>query len=541
MIGNMQGNGLMDRQRRIFLVAVFIIFTAAILLDRLVFGRFIFEIKNTSGWDSYRWYNFEYQLQKIEKGAPADDTRKLLLVIGSSIAQYSVQKDMLERDLYKLSGESYRVEILSHAAMLPTDMKHYAGRIRAVHPDRILYLTNPADIDLERFIPPWEFGENYQVNSHRDYLEIRYPMKIFYPGRHALETLDMRSFENTLALLGRSLFYSIRFRKDWFEPVKFSLLPPDQPRKSYLYYQGIPLKEGIFREGLTGKCFSFDLGRDTLYAEFRKKLMNQHFRVRFYARKKSDRILPGRYETDISYKYKSACRIDPEYRFLFDFKPDRDGWKNIPLKKIGDDEEYFAVLSHVEEISGETVQGGLASFRGKGLRLPGNFGLKKNVENDIFFRRRGLEDVRISSLNDDEYIDDFYRRIQPQDWRKPENSAMHQLNTLRLGKFYTDWIEFEEIYQLKELGVFLQILEDVPVIIVNNPENPITADEYMGNSWYRGYLKYYKTLQSRYKNVHFYDISREKKLQHFIDSHHLTYDGMVELSPEYARIILDTF
>ena len=72
---------------------------------------------------------------------------------------------------------------------------------------------------------------------------------------------------------------------------------------------------------------------------------------------------------------------------------------------------------------------------------------------------------------------------------------------------------------------------------MNNPENPLELSLYKDSEWYKDYLEFYQELASKY-GVKFYNKNNTiPEVQDFIDSHHLTYRGSLQMSPVYAEII----
>lgn len=91
------------------------------------------------------------------------------------MAQYSYGKDALE----KLLGSDFRVDLLSHAAMMPTDLLHYKRRILAMRPAVIVYPVNTVDFDIERLTPPWEAGPLRSRIMEESYLSLRLPARMY--------------------------------------------------------------------------------------------------------------------------------------------------------------------------------------------------------------------------------------------------------------------------------------------------------------------------------------------------------------------------
>ncbi|MBI3395931.1 MAG: hypothetical protein HY042_08860 [Spirochaetia bacterium] len=521
----------MGPRAAVALSACFVILSA-VLLDRLIFDWAIFQPANHSGWDDFRWYNFQYQTERLIKtysaggrgSQPPERAKPLVLVVGSSIAEYSVQKTALERELEK-AGRPADVELLVHASMLPMDLRHYAPRINRIAPDVILYITNPADLELERYLPPWEAGPQYDEEQEVAYMGMRLPMLIFYPGVFAAEAPGL-SVERRLGLWMRAVSGGLRMRYDWMDPILFSRRAESGPVKSYLNYQGVEIVPGLWREGLSGSCF-----------ELPSELLRGVFEIP-HALLAQGRVTFSIYDASESLIKDGRC-VEPRNKTaLFKVTPVAPGWREIFHEARSLPPKVHVRLSHVSSFDGNVipVEGGAEVTLGRGIRFPGNFGLSKPRDNDYYVRRRSLEDQRLNALSESEYRRDFDRRIQPDDWRSKERFALWQLNKLRLAKYYTRWIAFSEIPQARELRRFTRDTRPSRLVVINNPEHPETLSEYGDSAWYAGYLKFMQSL-SQDPRVTFVDLSRMGDKVRFTDSHHLTYDGMDRMSPVYAKAL----
>ncbi|MCB1319348.1 MAG: hypothetical protein KDK34_03790, partial [Leptospiraceae bacterium] len=224
------------------------------LVDGLFFGFLIFQPANSSGWDTYRWYNFEHRWRTVQAERSQRAREPLVLIVGSSIAKYSVQEHVLEPVLGERLGRSVMVRPIVHAAMMPTDLVYYTERIRDLQPDLVVYITGPADADLERYKPPWEVGPAYNQQNAFRYVARRHPMYIFYSGQFAYDHFDRLTLTEFTRLQLYANFDVLKFRDEWTEPVWFNLQSGDHPRRSYLNYQGIRIPQGTWREGHTASC-----------------------------------------------------------------------------------------------------------------------------------------------------------------------------------------------------------------------------------------------------------------------------------------------
>lgn len=601
-----------------FLGIVFGIGLAALLLDGLFFERLAFAPANRTSWDSHPWYNFEDQYRRLlkqRKAVPAD--HDYVLVVGSSIAKYSIQKQELEAAFRKITanrGRGITVELFSHAAMLPTDLSFYVNRIRALRPDLVVYLTGPADLDLERYAPPYEIAgvgtpsrPGFDDRAARVFVANRHPMRVFYPrafAQHARADLDLEQY---LRLSFHHSFYALRFQDAWRDPFAFNLKAgllkkTGKPIVSYLNYQGVSIPEGLWREGHTISQFSFSLREfraahrqagapavsddpELVRLEIPGLLAGvPDFHLKIFATPSMQS--PGVPQTE-------PTRYDPSGR----------GWQNVPLPPAlssidltaatTDDVWITIQLSHVgasvvlpdaspviavrenvllpaaknspgfpgfpeypgefQDLDSDRTQLTRRLTVGRGLRLPGNFGRKRLPVNQAYVRLPAWEDWRVQGMNEAQYRADFAGRIEPTDWREPQHLAFRQLNQIRLAKYFTNWYDFQpHIQQVQDLTRFARAVTapdpegdarafGARLLIVNNPENPLTLAAYENNAWYRGYVEYMQGLTAATgapdhtnNDIHFADHRRRLPMNRFLDTHHLTYGGLQEMAPLYA-------
>ncbi len=540
--------------------------------DRIFYGRLIFLFENHSGWDSFRWYNFERNLRLIERGEKRRSDAARILVVGSSIAQYSIQKHVLEVMVESVLQRPAEVEAAVHSAMLPVDLRFYADRLNSYNPDLVVYITNPADLDLERYVPPWEAGSDYSNSSERNYISSRYPMLVYYSLPYSIERTDL-SLDRRLSLALQGLFYSARFRHEWTDALDYEM-KFEGVVKSYLNYQGMKIPQGIWRDGNTGGCFSFPrrVLKNDLDLEIPAGLTDSgDFFLELFEFSGDGpgeaRIGEYLWNGDVR-KYESmtpenkvslqrelrrisdnpsllddavpGCDVPAGARRLLTYRPEKPGWQKLP--EIAGTGWIFVRLNRVLDEKGVSfrITPGDPVYTGRGVRLPGTFGVSpQQRENDWLVRRRSLEDLRLAAMNIRQYERDYEQRIQPDDWSSPEHTALRQLNMLRISKYFVGWHEFKEIEQLKELKKYLNKMKG-RVLIISNPENPIAGDEYSGSRWMKDYLKYMNSLAERSGGrVIFRDFHSRLGSNNFVDPHHLTYDGMLRMAPVYAQAIAE--
>lgn len=565
------------------LLTVLAVATAVFVLDRALYGSLIFAHANPSGWDAFPWYNFEYETRSARARRAANPEAPLAVIAGSSISKYAVQRTLLEALLERRLGGAAEVELVQHASLLPADLFYYTDRVRALNPDVVAFLTGPADLDLERYTPPWEAGPDYASAAAERYIDSRLPVRLFYPGAFARDNAWL-GLDRRATLLFRSLLYSTRFKSEWYDPLLFRL-EWREPLRSYGYYQGERIPEGLYRDGHTSACFTIPaaaLGAGptggALLLQIPEALAAAgEVELKFYelsAAEASARDLGGDRELQALARalwenQAPEGQTPQEFAAFFEaqharliaalarpldctppagrpaayvYRSARRGWRTIETTLARDgDRRYFATLNRTLDLNNRPVAAAeQPNFAGRGVRLPGNFGRTALRTDDAYVRRDAWEDRRLLLFNDREYAADYEARLQPDDWRAPQHVAFRQLNYLRLGKYYTNWYDWSETTQATYVKRFIAALPPTTrVVIINNPENPWTKVEY-GPRWYQGYLEFYRRLaRESGGRVVFLDYSDALPMQRFLDPHHLSFSGMLEMAPRYADALAD--
>ncbi len=540
----------MKNPRSLLLVLLLSLTAATLILDRIIFKNVIFSFENHTGWDSFRWYNFEYHLQRLEAKRSKDTSdRPFIVITGSSIAKYSVQRELLKEKIEESLGRDVDVEMVVHAAMLPSDSASYMKRIVKLHPDLIVFITNPADLDMERYTPPWEAGPDYSSEAAFDYLKGRIPVSLYYPGEFALRYGSLLSSDRYFGLVFREALYSLRFREQWWDALEFNIsMQRAKPVKSYLNYQGIPVGGETWRDGFSGSCLYFPADAvqndHRFYFQVPEEMASvKDYKIEFYYIPAEHRIPPEERDTFIN-----GCETPDYSEKIKEISPEEIGWQSTDLSdpsREGENGQIFVLLSHVVAENGNILESGKGAkiYRGRGIRLPGNFGLNEAPVDDYLVRRRTLEDVLLSEISDKEYYARFRSRVDPDDWREPRRMAVRQLNNLRLGKYYSNWYTFsDDIVQARYMKeAYQENSGDTPVLIINNPENPLTLGAYDGNDWYRGYLDFLQSFTEETSGrIRFADLHATGEMRMFVDAHHFSYDGMTSMSSVYGWLISES-
>lgn len=593
------------------LIWILIFLASTVLLDRFLFDFLIFQPSNHSGWDSYRWYNFEWNFRHAERSiastsretsvdspdgtASAEDVNRSadlqetlaanepgnrsvpiadvvressaqesmkegayrIVVVGSSIARYSIQKEILEQLLERRMNHPVRVELISHAAMMPEDAFHYASRINAMQPDLVVFPMALVDLDLEHLNPPYIPGPAFDTEAHLEFLKRRVPAQRFYPSSFVWEHRDRLSLTEISSGLMSGLLAGIRYSGQWWDALEFNRkAESDAPLKSYIYYQGKPLAGGLYREGKTSGCVAFPAGYagQELMFEIPPQLFVPGFKIEIehlsspslLALDESlSALWDPHWEERYTYPEKLLNDTATQKKLFFQdpceaqasvissrtYEPDGPGWKKVPLDAKEQDGWIRLRLSHVIWQNSVQAVNDVNRRYGEGLRMPGQFGLEKPPLNQVQHRRWFLEDQRLMELSDTEYIEDYMERIQPDNWiHRP---ALIPYNNLRIVKTYLPAQEFEPVYQLRRLKDVRERL-NAPMLLILNPENPVESAVFEDSQYFQDFKLYLQQEHgSGYVSMH-----DELPVQFFADPHHFTYFGMLRMAPRYADHIV---
>ena len=575
------------------LIWTLVFLTSTVALDRLIFDYLIFQPANHSGWDSYRWYNFEWILRDAERSFsrlddPDSDTDGTIqsqeahisegqsgparaetdplaspgkplriIVLGSSIARYSIQKEIMQQLLEQRLQRRVVVQIISHAAMMPEDAYHYVDRINEMEPDLVVYPVAMVDFELEHLMPPHIPGPFYDERAHFEFLKKRVPAQRFYPASFALDHSDRLTLTEIASGFMSGMLAGIRYSDQWCDPLEFNRrASKDKPLRSYIYYQGNPLAGGVYRDGKTSGCVAFpaSYAGDVLTFEVPPELYNPDFSVEIEWL--SDGSSPLRIDSELArmwephwedrFRYppslledenvqrqmffQDPCELNADVVARKTHKPDGSGWQKISLSPEQQKGWIRLRLSHV--IWNYRLQPLDKSNRryGEGLRMPGQFGLKEAPVNQVQHRRWFLEDQRLMELSDQQYLQDYMDRIQPPDWRN--RPPVIPFNNLRIVKSFLPALPFKPVPQMARLFNVRERL-DAPMLLIMNPENPVESAVFSGSQYFQDFVTYLRKQHSS----GFAEIHDELPMQYFADPHHFTYFGMLRMAPRYADLI----
>ncbi len=423
----------------------------------------------------------------------------------------------------ELAKSSVKVhsDFFAHVAMSPTDLYYYADEMISKKPDLILYLVNPGDFQMDHF-PQAIFGD-YSEEGRVHAYGSRHPVKFYYPLSFLFDHFTALKKTEILPLLTKSMLYVNKYRGFIADPIDAYLERHTRSGTSYHNYTGATLNPVQWRKGWT----------------------EQKFQVSCELKNKSEFV-----ETVFNPEKDTEILISNTTNELYKNSFPKTGWQKIQFvipEKIQTDtiDLSFSISKTVSSKAIDQKLYGKEYFYG--IRLPQNF-CKKVIERDISFTRiDSMDDQVLQQMTDSEYADDYFEKMykdadlfrQLNDKIlipiRPEVQRLYHLHNVK--KFLNNkgayrWSEFA---MLEKAAVkFKQA--NIPLVIVNNPENPLELDLYKESEWYKDYLKFYSELSKH--SVKFYDHKDSvPRVQDFIDSHHLSYTGSEKMIKIYSEII----
>ncbi|MEM7184716.1 MAG: hypothetical protein AAF518_27725, partial [Spirochaetota bacterium] len=171
-----------------------------------------------------------------------------------------------------------------------------------------------------------------------------------------------------------------------------------------------------------------------------------------------------------------------------------------------------------------------------GIRLSQNFCRHKKDRDIAYSRGDFIDEHRFEKMSLQEYRNDYYERLYRDAPIRPETARMnmlHQRKQALAGEKFQPWIEFAYLKK----GVAKALQNNIEVVLVNNPENPLELGLYGDSTWYKEYLVYLEELSSD-KSYKFYDLRDYlKDPRSFIDPHHLTLPASHKMTEVYMQLL----
>lgn len=489
-----------------------------ILLDVFIFRIGFWLLPNESAWASNYFYNFVYESKVLEK-KPKERFR--ILVIGSSIAHYSLDRKFLEEEIFRRSGKSVDVEFLSYAGMAPLDAYLMREKILSVKPDLVVYPVNFIDWRLHRaYVLEPQTGTNEKISEEKlllDALDFQdAPQSRFvFPRETLSEFWPVLGVERSSEYAAASLFCFYRY-KDLYWKILKSLYEHRFGRNtSYQEYAGVQIPERVTSRGWTGRNFSF----------LPQEYMTQSG---FYVQVVEEILKSGR----LVLKLGNSSGISQTFLF------DTPGWKKILLRPEFLQEPKSLVLAELSEtwVPYEAGPENHDWARDRlGVRLQETFGLSSPKKDMYLEREERIEDLRYEHLSEREYEEYFHFRLLSDPEKRP---GIQYLTVLAQSKHRISRERFRPVLHFRYMKEFLGFMQGnaVPVLVVNNPENPISLSWYGGSEWYADHLHYLRAISIEEKR--FLDLKDALRPNDFSDYHHFTYQAMKKMNSRYADAIL---
>lgn len=484
-----------------------------VVLDEIFFGNLIWNLPNESPWGTNHFFNFVYELKKIEK---KEKTKKRILAIGSSISYYSIDKKKFEDEFKKSYKEDVELEYLSYAGMTPLDAYLLKEKIISLKPDLVLYLINFIDFRLHRAYVLNPNKTNFETDDYDLLLDALNfgdapQSKFAFPFETLKEFLFTIPIERSSDYLAAFMFRFFRYREIYFQNLKNLYNHRFSKNISYHGYAGVQIPERINSLGWTTGSFSF---------ETKSYMYEEGFLVEVIP----EILKKGFLEISI---YDSNSVLKQKINFS------KTGWQKITLdSKIKLGSFVKAVLSETWKVSEATGDKKDYSHDLLGIRLQQIFGLDKPLNDMQYVREERLEDLRYLSMNENEYTKYFEYRLLSDFEQRP---GIRYLIALRDAKIKLSSEKFRPVLHFGYLKKFSSHMEQnkIQTLIINHPESPISLSWYENSIWYKDHLNYLKSLDS--KNVKFLDWRNELGFNDFSDFHHTTYSGLEKLNPRLVE------
>lgn len=483
------------------------------LLDFLFFRVLIWKVPNESPWSSNHFYNFLYEyfaLREKQKSHPR------ILIVGSSIAHYSFDRESFRKEIFERTGKEVEVEFLSYAGMTPLDVWLCRNKIVELKPDFVVFPINFIDWRLHRAYSLNPSNKNETIDSKLLLLDalnfFEAPQSRFiFPLETVLTFFSELGFAKDSEYISASFFGFYRYKDIFWKNLRSLYYHRYGRNTSYHGYNGVQIPERVTSLGWTGKKFSFNL------TEGMKK---EGFLVQVVP----EILFSG--PLKITFQKKNIIRA-----FYFS----EPGWKKILLGNFFDSGDPGLPIT--AELSttwipyyaeGENKDW---NYDRLGVRLQQTFGADLPRSGMQYTREERLEDLRYLNMSDLEYSKYFNFRLLEDHDQRPGIGYLVALKDAKLRIREEKFVPVLHFQYLKKFADFLKE-KKYPLWIINNPENPISLDWYQYSNWYRDHLLFLKDISG--DGVWFSDLKDSLSMQDFSDYHHFTFPGMVKMNPIYA-------
>lgn len=489
------------------------------LLDYFLFGFLLWKIPNESPWGTNHFYNFEYERKRL---LSQKSSKPLVLIIGSSIGYYSIDRTLLAGYLKEKTGKDYSVEYLSFAGMTPLDAYLFRNEILNLKPELVLYPINFIDFRLHRAYILNPENKNETVDDNiilQDALNWgEAPQSKFaFPFQSFLDLRNEIPIEKSAAYLFASLINSFRYREIYLPNLRHFFSHRFGRNTHYHGYAGVQIPERVSSLGWTGKRFTFSP----------RKYM---FEKGFYLQVVPELVESGPLTITFSNREETVQKEIIA----------RPGWIKLRLNADFKNKDFpiTAELSKTWQPYQAKEDRHDYSRDELGVRLQQTFGLDSPLSDMHYEREERSEDLRYTNMSDSDYREYFNYRLLSDLQSRP---GIGYIYALKWAKERLASENFRPSLHMKYLKKFADAMEEekLSVLIINNPENPFSLEWYENSNWYKDHLDYLRNL-GKGGCVNFVDYRNSLPMQDFSDFHHLTYPGMVKANSLYGELILNS-
>ncbi|MCZ8155570.1 MAG: hypothetical protein O9264_05600 [Leptospira sp.] len=491
------------------------------LFDWAFFQKLQFRIPNESPWNTNHFFNFLYEYERL---ARTPKTKPRILILGSSIAYYSFDAKLLENSLKDKTGKDFEVLFLAYAGNSPLYVYLLLDWLYPLEPDLVIYPINFIDFRLHRTYVLFPEGKNETVDEGvmiQDALTFgEAPQSLWiFPWETLKEVGGTMDFSVQARYFLAGIFRFYQTQDFYFTNLQNIYQHRFGRNTSYHAYMGAEIPEGVNALGWTGKKFSFFplismcKGKSGFWIEVTPFLLR---------------------------KGEATIQFQNERGRLQVVTLRKPGWTQVHLDTgfYEDQKQVTAELSQVWYAF--EAEGAYLDYHRDpmGVRLQQTFGLERPLSGQQYIRPRRTEDDRYIGMSDREYESYFYYRLLEGLDRRP---GIGYLVALERAKKRIATESFRPLFHLSYLKKISQKMNErnIPIAIINNPENPISLGWYERSLWYKEYLNYLQSLKSEHVAV--WDLKDSLAMQGFSDFHHFTYAGMEEMNSIYAREIVNLF
>ncbi|HNI89491.1 MAG TPA: hypothetical protein PKX55_15140 [Leptospiraceae bacterium] len=500
-------------------IQILVFVLSLFLFDQIFFGFFIWNLPNESPWGTNHFFNFIYEKKRIEK---TQKVNQRILIIGSSIAYYSLDKDSIREYLHKKLNKDFEIEYLSYAGMTPLDSYLFRNQIELLKPDLIVYPINFIDWRLHRAYVLNPNGSNETADDRSLILDALNfgdapQSKFAFPMEAILEFHSLLSLDRIADYLSSSTFLFYRYREIFSQNLRNIYNHRFGRNISYHGYAGVQIPERVNSLGWTGRNFSF----------YPKEYM--------FERGFLIQIVPEILEKGPLILTLSSQGLEEKYSFQ------DTGWKKVvlPFKFQSKENKITASLSNVWYPFQAKEDRFDHSRDEVGVRLQQTFGLDRPLSGMQYKREERIEDLRYISMSDEEYKEYFEYRLLSDFEHRP---GIRYIHALKNAKERLASEKFRPGIHMQYLQKFLESMKQkkIPILLINNPENPLALRWYEDSQWYKDHLDYLVNLSSE-NEIFFFDLKHSLKMQDFSDFHHITFPGMEKMNFIYGDLIAELF